>query len=219
MRKGGKKSHSVSFFQRGRQAGRVAKSSTRKVGFAKTHKELKTKRSKAKPKKKAIVHRLTVKKTKRKVAPKAVTKKIAKEKSAVKEKKADKDQAEGQILEMKVEKEKRFIMWSGITFFMILILVFWVYNTRQVMRNISQEADNETILDWQELGADVSTRLEQMRSDLDQIKALRTDSTSTPTATLPINEDVNTGPSTSSGLDLSEEELKILKEKLEQDNN
>ena len=42
------------------------------------------------------------------------------------------------------EKEKRFLMWSAITFFMVLIVSLWVFNIKENIRNISQEGSGIT---------------------------------------------------------------------------
>ena len=73
----------------------------------------------------------------------------------------------------KVEREKKFIMWSGVTFFMILIAFFWLYNTKQVLENskIEREDTPSLFTDWEsvseELGSAITEIKESVKTESD----------------------------------------------------
>jgi len=95
-----------------------------------------------------------------------------KEISAVKYEAAEKptelSQAEANALAAKVEREKRFIMWSGVTFFMILIAFFWLYNTKQVLEShrLSPGDTTELFSDWNSLGQDISGAIAGLKEEI-----------------------------------------------------
>ena len=90
-----------------------------------------------------------------------------------KETKSELSQEEIIIMAAKVEREKKFIMWSGVTFFMILIAFFWLYNTKQVLENskIEREDTPSLFTDWEsvseELGSAITEIKESVKTESD----------------------------------------------------
>jgi uncharacterized integral membrane protein len=121
------------------------------------------------------------------------------------------------VLDVKVERDKRFMMWTGVIFFMILIAFFWLYNTKQVFERSSREGSNNfSLTDWQELTDEVSEQMSQMKQDWENIESFSEASTGSP-ARLPASESVEQERSlfsTSTELKISQEELNKLKERL-----
>lgn len=116
----------------------------------------------------------------------------------------------------KVEQEKRLIMWSGITFFMVLITFFWVYNFNNVFL---VEADKQIAgKSWEELSDEFGQQLEQMKIDIEKIQAFEDQSGLSQAGILPDNDKLETGTSSKNEIIFSDEDIEILKEKLENTN-
>ena len=129
---------------------------------------------------------------------------------------------EGKILTQRLEREKRMIMWSGITFFMVLIVCFWIYNASQIFKSSEIKSDSEfTLDDWDKMSQEMGERLRQLKSGLEEIRDFGNSALLTPTTTqgsLPESGPSASSTSSSSSviqIPLSAEEIQILKEKLE----
>ncbi len=74
--------------------------------------------------------------------------------------------------EEELNKHKMIIMWSGIIFFMIIIVFFWVHNTKKAIieSRIEQEQMAENKKGWDDLVDDVSDRINDMKSNLAEIE-------------------------------------------------
>ncbi len=93
----------------------------------------------------------------------------------------------------RIEREKRFIIWSGVTFFMLLIVFFWFLNLGHPFRVAETVKDDDFSKTWQELSDDLVGRMEEMQTDLTRINELKDTLLQGRTAT-------TTGTSTVSGL-------------------
>lgn len=72
----------------------------------------------------------------------------------------------------KLEKEKRMIMWSGVTFFMILVIVFWAYNVKQIfvaMKIESKESEFQ-IDSWKEMTQDIGNQIKEIKDVVGEFK-------------------------------------------------
>lgn len=69
---------------------------------------------------------------------------------------------------IKADRDKRFILWSGVVFFMILIFVFWIFNIKNTIQ-ISQGGDKEDF-DFNNISNGFSESVEQMKKDLAELK-------------------------------------------------
>lgn len=139
------------------------------------------KKSKKTAKSKKVSLTVKVAKTKKPTKPRTkkktvITKRASSAVSSVKTKKpaipAIKENypIEARIISEKVERDKRLIMWSGVTFFMLLILVVWLFQTRQVINNTHLSRDSQEVLSsWDELSDDFSKRMIEMKDDLEYL--------------------------------------------------
>ena len=127
---------------------------------------------------------------------------------------------------MDVEREKRFIMWSGVIFFMILIGFFWIYNSKKIflasrLENNSAATQNKT---WQELTNEISEKLNDFKTDLKKIDEFIEEPSTTAIANTEKQErnifELPQSPSSTEEFSTTSlETLDMLKEKLEELNN
>jgi len=74
------------------------------------------------------------------------------------------------ILRARVEREKRIVMYSGVSFLMAAVLFFWIMNVRATIGQAGAGGDLSGI--WQETQSEIEAGLESFRTDLDQIRNL-----------------------------------------------
>ncbi len=104
----------------------------------------------------------------------------------------------------RIEKDKRLIMWSGVTFFMALILTLWVFNMKTVFKSV--EGENEPAgFEWRETTNELSKTINEFKTNWNEIKVESN-----------LNNTVDSENASSSELTKDEiEELKIKIEELE----
>lgn len=71
---------------------------------------------------------------------------------------------------VKAERDKRFILWSGVAFFMIVIFIFWVYNLKGSFHKIESETAGQSDFKWSEITGDFGKSMEEMKKNLAEIK-------------------------------------------------
>lgn len=71
----------------------------------------------------------------------------------------------------KLEKEKRLLLWSGVAFFMTVILVFWVINLKQVFKETASAPKNEEGMDWSKISEDFSKTMQEAKQAIGDLKA------------------------------------------------
>ncbi|MCK5062082.1 hypothetical protein KAR28_06080 [Candidatus Parcubacteria bacterium] len=134
-------------------------------------------------------------------------------------KKQEKLQADSRM-EARLDKEKQLIIFSGVTFFMVLIAFFWIFNISQVFKKMSVANENENNNDmadtWQELSEGLGNSLDQMRFNLEKVDELKDNLmveqyTSTTIERLPEND-----PEPVVEQEITEEQVEKLKEILEE---
>ena len=76
----------------------------------------------------------------------------------------------------RVERSKRLVMWSGVTFFMLVIVVVWVLNIKSVFQAVPSTGND---MDWQEITNNVSKSLEEAKKSVEEIKGEALDIAST----------------------------------------
>ncbi|MCK5211811.1 hypothetical protein KAJ89_03855 [Candidatus Parcubacteria bacterium] len=179
--------------------------------LAKTNKELL-----AEKKLNKIKHKEKVKIRKVKIRKGSTTQTKARPKEKMKSK-ARKKEINNREMETKLDREKQLIIFSGVTFFMVLIAFFWIINVSQVFEkmSIAQEDDNDLAGTWQELSEGLGQRLDQMKVNLEKIDELKDNLiaeqyNSTATEKLPSND---LGSTTED--EITEEQVEKLKEILE----
>ncbi|MBU0619863.1 MAG: hypothetical protein V1768_02705 [Patescibacteria group bacterium] len=124
----------------------------------------------------------------------------------------------------KVEQGKTLAMWSGVIFFMFIIVLVWVINLQHSFKNI--ETSNETAkqLNWDEVIDGFSKTMNQIEKKYSEAKqATTTNSTSSPekqgnvNATNTSQNIINTleNNTATSAKTISDDDVLILKNKLE----
>ena len=156
------------------------------------------KNSKEKPKKKAVFAKKTVKKSAKKLAKNKIARKkvklavkvgsktnktansshiveIKKNLNLEKEIKAEEiarlsKAKQPKIISEKLEKDKQLIMWSGIIFFMILVVFIWVYQIKSSISQTKSESNNQKTEEWKEVFSDLEENIGNLKTDLEKIK-------------------------------------------------
>ena len=73
----------------------------------------------------------------------------------------------------RIDREKRLIMLSGVTFFMVLVGFFWLYNTKAVFERTKIETKgSQESIDWDELTENISENIEKMKEGLESVKSI-----------------------------------------------
>lgn len=114
----------------------------------------------------------------------------------------------------KIEKEKKIIMWSGVTFFMVLITFFWLYNLNLQFKNSQKAKDGEGISDW---GKEMSKRLDEIKENIEKVKEIQTMAANTSSSTLEFVNNLS-GTSTTE-IKIPSEIQEDLKKRLEEQKN
>lgn len=63
-------------------------------------------------------------------------------------------------VESKSERDKVFILWSGVIFFMLLILFFWYLNFKN---NLEKTERGQNNVNWTQVGSDFNTTMDSMK--------------------------------------------------------
>ncbi len=122
-----------------------------------------------------------------------------------------------------MEHGKRMIMWSGVTFFMILILTVWIYNTSKIFQQtkISDNGGGFDLSDWDSLTNELGDRINQMSKGLEELESFSKASSSSEVG-LPNSELSNeslsstTVSTTTTKAEKGQEELNDLKRRVEE---
>jgi hypothetical protein len=72
---------------------------------------------------------------------------------------------------VKTDKDKRFLMWSGVIFFMIIIFAVWIFNLRSVFKTSRESNINDSAFEeWEKISDDFSETLEKVKEGMSQLK-------------------------------------------------
>jgi len=173
-------------------------------------------------------------KTKAKITPRTRKKIGGEEKEAVpaeelqkpREIKVDKESKKiilsGQ--EEKIERDKKLMMWAGVSFFMVLILAFWILNIKNIFKETKEARENPQKFEWGKITDEFGQTIEQIKEGLTELKqASITDNISTTTEDnanvnnfLPVSEDIRSSSPTRVESEEEEENLEELKNKLKE---
>ncbi|MCK4539804.1 hypothetical protein KAU09_01475 [Candidatus Parcubacteria bacterium] len=74
------------------------------------------------------------------------------------------------IISEKQEKDKQLIMWSGVTFFMILIIFVWAYQIRHSIGQAKLENNNQKTEEWKEVLSDLEKNINGLKTNLEKVK-------------------------------------------------
>ncbi|MBU4257097.1 hypothetical protein KKC04_01650 [Patescibacteria group bacterium] len=122
------------------------------------------------------------------------------------EKQNERKQAPAHIDSAKAEREKGLIMYTGITFFMILIISVWIFNMKSVFKSTkAKTGDNTAQAQLNEITDEFSKNMEQIKEGLKEIKSLEKNSSAQNETSLK-----------DSAEKINPDEIEKLKEKLEE---
>ena len=80
--------------------------------------------------------------------------------------------SQARVLKQKHEREKLVLMWVGISFFMILVFVFWVYNFKKSINSIQgSDYSFETSSDWESLTKELSGAMADIKTNIESLKS------------------------------------------------
>ncbi|MCD4694368.1 hypothetical protein K8R62_03355 [bacterium] len=106
--------------------------------------------------------------------------------------------------EEKIERDKMFLMGTGVCFFMTLIFVLWIFNLSSFWKNQAREQENKEGNAFLEDLLNIKTLGKEIGQDMNEIKEKLTDIQKQ-------QEEVEKNK-------IDQEEIEILKEKLEEKN-
>jgi len=139
-----------------------------------THKAEQPKHGKA-GKRKIVV--ATVKKPAKAAKPKPRMKKTPKPTPRLEIKREDINIKQGRVITERTESSKIFLMWSGVSFFMILIVIFWGYNTVNNIQKAQLDFQpSERSLALKQMTAELSSKMGEIKSDIESIKSFASSS-------------------------------------------
>ncbi|MDD5291319.1 MAG: hypothetical protein PHZ04_04385 [Patescibacteria group bacterium] len=123
--------------------------------------------------------------------------------------------------EEKIERDKKLMMWAGVSFFMVLISAFWILNIKSIFKETKEARDNPQKFEWEKITNEFGQTIEQIKEGLTELKqAAVTDNISTTTEDnaninnfLPTAEDIGSSSPAGTG---SEETLGELKDRLKE---
>ena len=105
----------------------------------------------------------------------------------------------------KDEKDKRLVMWTGVAFFMFLIVFLWFLNIRTVFSNASFGIGNkDSKIDFDEISEEFNKSFEKVKETMDELNKMVAEE----------KEDLKTA-SGSKEEEINIEDIEALKEKLE----
>lgn len=74
------------------------------------------------------------------------------------------------IIFEKQQKDKQLIMWSGITFFMVLIMLIWAFQIKHSIKQTKLENNNQKTEKWKEVFSDLKKNISDLKTDLEKVK-------------------------------------------------
>lgn len=71
----------------------------------------------------------------------------------------------------KADRDKRLVMWSGVAFFMILIVVAWIFNARNIFKRPEAENTGNEI-NWVKTMEEFNKTMESVKSGMSSLSSL-----------------------------------------------
>lgn len=118
----------------------------------------------------------------------------------------------------KAERDKRMIMWCGVAFFMILIVVVWIFNARNIFKQ-PEAANTGNEINWVKMMEEFNKTMESVKGGMSGLSSLNLpgNQQATGTVILPIGEIISTSTATTTELDgLNKGKVDELKTRLEE---
>ena len=92
---------------------------------------------------------------------------------------------QAEIIYEKIEKDKKMMLIAGVSFFMVLIGGFWIYNIKQVFQQTAESMENNSeISSWTEMTDELSGKITEMKNGLEKIKEFENQSENATTTIL-----------------------------------
>ena len=96
----------------------------------------------------------------------------------------NRDRALSKQLKYMEERNKRLLMWIGVTFFMLVIVIFWVAGLKATTSPIFQEKSDDRELDIKQTKDDLTRVMDRVINGIDDLKqqANQINASGTPTS-------------------------------------
>jgi hypothetical protein len=104
---------------------------------------------------------------------------------------------------------KRFLMWSGVACFMVLIFVFWIFNLKKVFSQTENRSQSEISLD--KIAGDFKKTVSEVKNNITELRGALETATSTAEKIRPTFPIATSSEERIAG----EDEISKLKERLE----
>lgn len=86
------------------------------------------------------------------------------------------------------EFHKKMIMWSGISFFMVLVFVVWIFNTKKIFQETAMTAPQGEKQELGEIFQELNSVMQEAKEGLDSLGNIEQDKAGNK---LPVNEETN----------------------------
>ena len=76
----------------------------------------------------------------------------------------------------KIERDKRLMMWAGVTFFMVLIFGAWVFNLKNIFKTTENtDINNSAVQEWDKIADEFTKTLEKVKEGMAELKEIETE--------------------------------------------
>ncbi|MFA4833240.1 MAG: hypothetical protein WC619_00145 [Patescibacteria group bacterium] len=72
--------------------------------------------------------------------------------------------------EEKIERDKKLMMWAGVSFFMVLISAFWILNIKSIFKEMKVAKENPQKFEWEKITNEFDQTIEQIKEGLVELK-------------------------------------------------
>lgn len=76
------------------------------------------------------------------------------------------------IAELKIERDKKIFMWIGITFIMLIVLVVWIFNLKNMFRQQASQNQGSKQLNIDQISEQFNKTMEEVSKDLNKLNEL-----------------------------------------------
>lgn len=116
------------------------------------------------------------------------------------------------IAELKIERDKKLLMWIGVTFIMAIVLVVWVYNLKSMFREQAKQNLTGKELNIDQISEQFNKTMEEVSTNLNKLNEISIASSTLASTSASANL-----PTATSSLSFEEaEDIKQLRARLEE---
>lgn len=72
--------------------------------------------------------------------------------------------------EKKIERDKNLMMWTGVSFFMVLFFVLWLINIENVFKKVEEDKNNSRQFEWNKIKDEFSQTVGQVKANFVALK-------------------------------------------------